>query len=254
MYVRLAFAVAAHLEPEILIVDEVLAVGDASFQKKCLGKMKDVSGKDGRTVLFVSHNMTAMQSLCSKVVFLNAGRIEAIGAPEPLINRYLAMFGAVKTYKDYRSTNGGDAVARMLEATLLDHRGSPAASLDFYEGGAIEYTYEIRKPGFLPLPNIHVLNQKGDHVMVLHEDNSKVSGVPGIYRALVKLPPHLLNTGRYNAGLCISTQETGLIHHYDPEGLIFDILEDMEKRNTDYRGSIPGSIRPKLEWQTQRIS
>jgi len=89
MYVRLAFAVAAHLEPEILIVDEVLAVGDASFQKKCLGKIGEVA-QGGRTVLFVSHNMAAVQSLCTKVVYLKTGKVMAIGEVEPLLNQYLA--------------------------------------------------------------------------------------------------------------------------------------------------------------------
>jgi lipopolysaccharide transport system ATP-binding protein len=254
MYVRLAFAVAAHLEPEILIVDEVLAVGDASFQKKCLGKMRDVSGRDGRTVLFVSHNMTALQSLCTRAVFLNAGKVESIGDPETLINQYLAMFGAVKTHKDYTTTIEGVSIAGMLEAALLDHRGNPAAALDFYEGGAIEFSYEIRKPGFLPLPNVHLLNQKGEYVMVLTERKANASGEPGVYRTRVKLPPHLLNVGRYTAGLCVATQEPEVIHHFDPEGLVFDIIEDMDRRDMDYRNDIPGSIRPKLEWQTQRIS
>ena len=90
MYVRLAFGVAAHLEPEILIVDEVLAVGDAEFQKKCLGKMKDVSGKDGRTVLFVSHNMTAMNSLCDSVIYMRNGKISQIGETTEIINAYLS--------------------------------------------------------------------------------------------------------------------------------------------------------------------
>ena len=90
MYVRLAFAVAAHLEPEILIVDEVLAVGDAEFQKKCLGKMKDVSGKDGRTVLFVSHNMTAMNSLCDSAIYMRNGRVQQIGETSEIINAYLS--------------------------------------------------------------------------------------------------------------------------------------------------------------------
>lgn len=88
MYVRLAFAVAAHLEPEILIVDEVLAVGDAEFQKKCIGKMKDVSG-EGRTVLFVSHNMAAIQSLCDKAMYLKQGKMEMIGDVEQVMSAYL---------------------------------------------------------------------------------------------------------------------------------------------------------------------
>ena len=89
MYVRLAFAVAAHLEPEILVVDEVLAVGDAEFQKKCLGKMKEVSGKGGRTVLFVSHNMNAISTLTSKCAFLEKGKIKSIGSSSLIVPLYL---------------------------------------------------------------------------------------------------------------------------------------------------------------------
>src|SRR5205814_2209417 len=92
MYVRLAFAVAAHLEPEILVIDEVLAVGDAAFQKKCLGKMGDVA-KAGRTVLFVSHNMAAVQTLCSRVVLLEEGRVVANGDPAPVLARYMQRGG-----------------------------------------------------------------------------------------------------------------------------------------------------------------
>src|SRR5438094_219656 len=95
MYVRLAFAVAAHLEPEILIVDEVLAVGDAEFQKKCLGKMQDVARQGGRTVLFVSHNMQAVQSLCSQAILIDAGRVATRGATQPVVAQYPAAPGSV---------------------------------------------------------------------------------------------------------------------------------------------------------------
>ncbi len=102
MYVRLAFGVAAHLEPEILIVDEVLAVGDAEFQKKCLGKMKDVSGKDGRTVLFVSHNMTAMNSLCDTVIYMRNGKVQQIGPMlAEVINTYLSSGTKLTTWKKW---------------------------------------------------------------------------------------------------------------------------------------------------------
>ena len=98
MYVRLAFSVAAHLEPEILIVDEVLAVGDAQFQKKCLGKMDEVARRSGRTVLFVSHNMDAVTQLCSSVLFLQAGRIVGSGPTEEILPRYLQETGGQSTY------------------------------------------------------------------------------------------------------------------------------------------------------------
>lgn len=121
MYVRLAFAVAAHLEPEILIVDEVLAVGDAEFQKKCLGKMKDVSVKDGRTVLFVSHNMLAVRELCKEVVWLKNGLVHDIGNSMDLIPRYLQNFsseglGEIKINSDYRNRRGtGEILFESIE-------------------------------------------------------------------------------------------------------------------------------------------
>jgi lipopolysaccharide transport system ATP-binding protein len=253
MYVRLAFAVAAHLEPEILIVDEVLAVGDAEFQKKCLGKMKDVAGH-GRTILFVSHNMTAVQSLCTSAIFMNHGKVEAYGKPEPLIHQYLTSFGSALTKRDYRGTgSNGDSIAALLEACLLDHRGDIAVALDFHEGGFIEFTYQIFQGGHLPVPSVHVDNQRGECVMIVGEEKRNLSGEPGLYRTKVKIPGHFLNVGQYTAGLGLATQEPEIIHFFDREGLVFDMIENMEKRGIDYRNEIPGTIRPKLEWKTERI-
>ena len=253
MYVRLAFAVAAHLEPEILVVDEVLAVGDAAFQKKCLGKMKDVAGH-GRTVLFVSHNMSAVQSLCESAIFLNNGSVEALGKPEELINRYLGSFETAQTAKDYRGTGAnGDSIAVLLEASLLDHRGETTLALDFYEGGILEVTYQILKRGYLPVPNIHFFNQKGDYVMVIGEDKRNLSGEEGIYKSTIKIPGHFLNAGQYTLGLAISTIEPEIIHFYDREGLVFNVFENMEKRDSDYRNEIPGVVRPKFHSKTIRV-
>jgi lipopolysaccharide transport system ATP-binding protein len=254
MYVRLAFAVAAHLDPEILIIDEVLAVGDASFQKKCLGKMQEVSTQGGRTVLFVSHNMTAVQSLCTRAVLLSGGETESVGKPEYLISQYLAMCGTVSARKNYRPEAYGDSIACLLEASVRNHRGEVTAVLDFYEGGAVEFTYQVFRSGYLPLPNAHFFDQKGDYVMVSSENQNKVSSEPGVYKTHLLIPPHFLNTGRYSVGLCVATHNPVIVHHFDKEGLVFDIIEDMEQRGSDFRSSIPGIIRPRLEWQTERIS
>ncbi|MAE65754.1 MAG: ABC transporter ATP-binding protein [Phycisphaeraceae bacterium] len=117
MYVRLAFAVAAHLEPEILMVDEVLAVGDAAFQKKCLGKMKDVAGA-GRTVLFVSHNMASIEALCNKTVLLDKGEIVMIGEPGPVIDRYLRPPDQQPQSLDDREEREGDGTIRFTDLTI----------------------------------------------------------------------------------------------------------------------------------------
>jgi lipopolysaccharide transport system ATP-binding protein len=141
MYLRLAFAVAAHLEPEILLVDEVLAVGDASFQKKCLGKMENVA-REGRTVLFVSHNMGAVRNLCSRVLLLNAGRIQSSGPAEDVIREYLSMAHAEQrkytlAERQDRSGNGNVRVVS-FQARARDSNGAPrtAAGAEFLVGYA----------------------------------------------------------------------------------------------------------------------
>jgi lipopolysaccharide transport system ATP-binding protein len=127
MYVRLAFAVAAHLEPEILVVDEVLAVGDAAFQKKCLGKMEDVAEREGRTVLFVSHNMATIQSLCNQIIFLNCGKVQAVGAPETTIQVYLNEGVASEDWSDLHkiTQRRGQGNLRFSKLELLDAQETP---------------------------------------------------------------------------------------------------------------------------------
>ena len=139
MYVRLAFAVAAHLEPEILIVDEVLAVGDAEFQKKCLGKMKDVSGQ-GRTVLFVSHNMGAIQSLCSKSIYLKHGTIQQTGPTEKIINYYLS--NELKTEDELNIPHNTDIPACVTQVTLLN--GDNVKTKTYLSGESLKFSFGIQ--------------------------------------------------------------------------------------------------------------
>ena len=253
MYVRLAFAVAAHLEPEILIVDEVLAVGDAEFQKKCLGKMKDVSVNGGRTVLFVSHNMTAMNTLCDRGIYLQNGCVVETGNIDKVIKTYLSSAGDVATKKSWEANPLGDDAVQLLTARLIDEENNDTDAIDFHKGGGIEFTYQILREGFLPLPNIHIYNQKGDYLMALVESTNNVSGDIGIYKTAMLIPPHLLNDGRYIAGIASSTLIPEKVHFYDKEAIVFDVVEDMNLRDTEYRGPIPGIVRPKLNWRTERL-
>src|SRR5690606_18044565 len=127
MYVRLAFAVAAHLEPEILIVDEVLAVGDAAFQKKCLGKMKDVAGH-GRTVLFVSHNMAAVQTLCSGAIVLAGGQVSFKGDVVDAVQSYFEQFNGIDSNAEYiAEPNGSPQIA--YAAIRAPGTSDPASTL-----------------------------------------------------------------------------------------------------------------------------
>jgi lipopolysaccharide transport system ATP-binding protein len=255
MYVRLAFAVAAHLEPEILVVDEVLAVGDAQFQKKCLGKMEDVSMNEGRTVLFVSHNMTALNSLCNKAIFLKSGEIVKTGLASDVINYYLSVGTDITTYRKWESNElPGDDVVKLLEVKLIDHSGNNIDVMDIYKGGGIEFTYEIIKEGYKPIPNLHLFNQRGDCVFIGSESAQLDFKEKGKYAATVWIPAHLLNDGRYIAGIAASTMIPERIHFFEKEALIFDVIEDMNLRHSEYRGPIPGIVRPKLEWQTKIVS
>jgi lipopolysaccharide transport system ATP-binding protein len=154
MYVRLAFAVAAHLEPDVLIVDEVLAVGDVGFQKRCLGKMGDVA-RQGRTVLFVSHNMAAVQKLCSRVVWLQGGRIQKIGTPDSVVAAYLeassdtlADAGARAPGYLYRSedTQPAESDARVLSVQLLDDDGLPIISARTWERAKFRISFHASRP------------------------------------------------------------------------------------------------------------
>ena len=254
MYVRLAFAVAAFLEPEILIVDEVLAVGDAEFQKKCLGRMKDVSKNDGRTVLFVSHNMTAMNTLCNSAMYMRNGKIVEVGETSEIINMYLSSGNETTTRIKYSESDlPGDEVAKLLEVKLVDDIGNDINVLDFYKGGGIEFTYKVIKDGFCPLPNIHLFNQNGDYVFVSAESSSTSFSHKGIYSTTMYLPGHVLNDGRYIVGIALSTMIPEKIHVYVKDALIFDVIEDMNFRSFDYRGAIPGIVRPNFKWKTLKM-
>jgi len=255
MYVRLAFAVAAHLESEILVVDEVLAVGDAEFQKKCLGKMEDVTHKQGRTILFVSHNMTAVNSLCRSIIYLRDGKIVKKGGTSEVINYYLSSGNELSTRRIWEDGNSpGDDVVRLKQVRLISPTGDDLDAIDFYQGGGIEYIYEVMKEGYLPVPNMHLFNQKGDHVFASSETSSDQLKEKGIYKTIMWLPGNYLNDGRYIAGIATSTMRPEKIHFYEQEAIIFDVIEDMNLRNNEYRGPIPGVIRPNLKWDTIKLS
>jgi lipopolysaccharide transport system ATP-binding protein len=250
MYVRLAFAVAAFLEPDILIVDEVLAVGDAEFQKKCLGRMKDVSTNDGRTVLFVSHNMAAMNSLCNRVVLMNNGCVESIGENQTIINNYLRLSADTINHAEWEISNApGDDISKLLEVRLLNEMGENAVSLDFYQGGYVEYTYQILKEGYRPIPNLHIFDKHNEYVLVSTANDNGFYNSIGVYTSRVKIPPHFLNDGQYTVGVALTTLLPHVLHFYEKEALRFEVVEDMELRQTQYRGVMPGIIRPILEWQ-----
>lgn len=248
MYVRLAFAVAAHLESEILVVDEVLAVGDAEFQKKCIGKMDDISKGEGRTILFVSHVLSMIKSLCKSTLILENGKLKSFGPTESIINEYLS--SKKNTTKTWEDNSIGDYVAELNSARVTDEFGNSIGEIDLNKDAFIEYTYTIKESGYIFNPNIHVFDQNGNHVFVTSHDQITTSFEKGRYLSRVKLPKNFLNTGTFTFGLALTSYPGTEIHFFESDALTVGVKEDIGKRKNPYTGIIPGVLRPVLEWET----
>jgi lipopolysaccharide transport system ATP-binding protein len=245
MYVRLAFSVAAHLEPEILLVDEVLAVGDASFQKKCLGKMGQVS-HEGRTILFVSHNMAAVKALCSRAVLIGDGAVIASGAVADVVDDYLlgAAQGAhSREWADPAEAPGNENI-RMSYIRIISPEGKQVIDID--SGAQIEIGFENFQNNTNLGFNVRVANSEG---VVLFVSNYRLTSDAdsrrGFYHVTGKIPGHLLNAGRYSVDLVFGNHRRVLLH--------IDSVVSFEVWNTATGiGSnivrAPGVIRPLLSW------
>jgi lipopolysaccharide transport system ATP-binding protein len=256
MYMRLAFAVAAHLQPEILIVDEVLAVGDAAFQKKCLGKMSEVS-RDGRTVIFVSHNMGAVQNLCSRVLWLDRGRIVQEGEPSRVISDYLRTTLTTmsqQTWNDPNTAPGNDKV-RMHRAAVLPANGALQDHLTVRTPLRVEFEYWNLVPGAQLNLSVIVRTEEGAPIFStssFREQDWHGKPFPaGLFRSSFDIPADLLNDGTHRLQLDIRKNERDHIFHMD-DILVFDVLDAVEER-TAWFGKWVGAVRPTFEWQTGLI-
>jgi lipopolysaccharide transport system ATP-binding protein len=259
MYVRLAFAVAAHLEPEILIVDEVLAVGDMQFQRKCLGRMEEAS-KSGRTILFVSHNMGAITALCDRCIVLNQGHIAYDGSPAEGVLRYLSVGGGASASSFDWSQNPravGDESARLLAGAVRDGKGNPIFECDLGDEVRIEMTYElIRRRSGVPVPNFHVFRADGTCAFIASPAGLKSMG-PGRYVAECRVPANFLNDGIYVVGLGLTWfLDTGFsVSFFEQGALSFSMRDPMDPTfRYSYGGPIPGAVRPRLEWSVRELT
>jgi len=254
MYVRLAFAVAAHLEPEILIVDEVLAVGDAEFQKKCLGKMKDVSGQ-GRTVLFVSHNMSAVNSLCTKGLYLRNGTVHSMGPTKQVVEKYMSTESQASSCITWTENEmPGDRIARLHSARVIDARHNTIEHAYREDQVGIEFIYEVIKDGYLPVPNIHVFNASEEYAFVGVETEAESLGHTGTRKSIMWIPPNLLNDGTYIFGVALTSMaQNAHVHFYAQDILQIEIVEDISKRTNSYNQKLPGVLRPDVSWETIKI-
>jgi homopolymeric O-antigen transport system ATP-binding protein len=261
MYVRLAFSVAAHLEPEILLVDEVLAVGDAEFQQRCLGRMEDFSGT-GRTVLFVSHNMQTINQLCNRVIWLDEGGIAEDGDPSQVVTHYLHSTsyatGAHISWPDDETAPGDDLV-RLLAVRAIDEDGNLTETVDVREAVGIEIRYRILKPGSGVFTKIRVRDRRSDIAFNAMDitSHSQDSSEPGIYTATAWIPGNLLNEGKTTVDVAVCTLRAPKLHQRAAryEAVLFNVFDpgDGDSARGLFTGQLSGVVRPLLEWSVERV-
>ncbi len=261
MYVRLAFAVAAHLEPEILIIDEVLAVGDAEFQKKCLGKMKDVAG-EGRTVLFVSHNMSMLKNLCTKGILLQNGTSTMEGEINPVVDKYLTL-GQKILGEVIWNENEKPAISnllKMLSVKSFNYKNEITTQFDVKESIQLQLNYEVLEQSYCFQVHFYVKNQEGLTVFVTMDNlvspyitNSQPKGN---YQATCTIPANLLNEGAYFIEPLICTCPTTHNNISVTDALSFQINDNMLPEGTrgNWLREWPTAIiRPTFEWKSVKI-
>lgn len=251
MYVRLAFAVAAHLEPDILLVDEVLSVGDADFQKKCLGKMNEVAETEGRTILFISHNMTAVKNLCPRSLWLEGGRLLIDAATPETISHYLATSIATGGERLWEGgiANPGVNEFKLLAVATTNHQGEVTAALASSQPFFLQIHYRINRR--LPLCRIGFLLATFDGIAVIEAydtDRDAYAGArePGEYVVRCKIPANFLNSGSYALSIRADIpHEKSLV---SLSGIL--TLEILRTHGNSILSNIPreGIVYPLLDW------
>ena len=254
MYVRLAFAVAAHLEPDILIIDEVLAVGDAAFQKKCLGKIRSVA-LQGRTVLFVSHNMVAVKSLCTRAILLKIGAVVEDGDPARVVNQYLGAGRASRAETVWADPAQAPSTQtfRLHAVRVRNDSGEITSELSTREAFSIEVDYVNLSEGSALGATVLIYNSDGVHVLSSlsnREPNWHGRAFPkGLFRSTCHFPGDLLTTGRFDVSVLVWANNYTISHREDYV-VEFDMHESVDAR-ADYFGDWAGVVRPLLDWETQ---
>lgn len=243
MYVRLAFSVAAHMDPEILLVDEVLAVGDAEFQKKCLGKMEEVTKEQGRTILFVSHNMSAVQNLCKRSILLQDGKVVAIGETRDIIDQYLSNHSKEEKLNPEQHPF-------IKKVSLYDERNSQRKEFPVSEKFSIEIDIDFKKE--IKNSTLSVLIYSHDRDLLLYSSESDQGGKlldypVGPYSKKITVPAFLLNPGRYTFDVLL--HEPNIKTHDRVNNLFFEIKNIENPRSVVFQGNHMGRISTILEYR-----
>ncbi len=257
MYLRLAFAVAAHLEPEILLIDEVLAVGDARFQKKCLDKMNDVSSQ-GRTVLFVSHQMSAITRLCSRCILLSSGQIMEDGPTHEVVSAYMTADGAQMACREWynEEKKPGAGITRLLAVRVLDEHGEITDSIDIREDVQLEMEFEVLREGHILLPHFRTFNEEGVNLFTtvdLDPEWRQKRRPRGIYKSRVTIPGNTFAESTIFVHSNMITLDPQMLEFIVPDAVAFQVIDSMDGTSArgDYAGQLPGVVRPMLDWKTE---
>lgn len=246
MQVRLGFAIAAFLEPDILIIDEVLAVGDAEFQKKAVGKIKDISNENKRTILFVSHNMTAVKSLCSKGIVIENGEVKKSGTIDECLDYYSNENIVVKSSHIYEKNNRpGSEFVELIKYDLINNKGEIVDSFNCYEDCFIEIEFEILKESKSNIHylNIHLFDSFDNTLMICSCDYEDAVSKLGLYSATIKIPKNTLNVGNFKIGIAVTSYPGTNVHFFEKNAIIFEVKEEVySNRKNPYIGFIPGNF------------
>lgn len=249
MYVRLAFAVGAHLEPDILIVDEVLAVGDADFQKKCLGKMRDVSQGDGRTILFVSHNMQAINNLCDRAVWLEKGIMKDIGEASSVVSKYISNVQKRQLKQSWKSPDEapGNDLIRFKHVELIPHINHPDDVIDIRTAFSVKFQFWNFMENAQLNSGLLVFSYSGECIFDLLSQGATTE--KGIVEGECKIPGNFFNDGSYYISINIIRDTSVPIFNFE-ECLSFE-LEDY-RGDMQYYGKWWGSVRPKFPFKLKQ--
>lgn len=249
MYVRLAFAVAAHLDPDILIVDEVLAVGDAEFQRKCIGKMKEVSEQKGRTILFVSHTMQAISNLCTRAMLLQKGRITASGAPPQVIEKYLGAFKheGWKYEWSVKEAPGNEFIS-VQSVELIPQFSDGQEIIDIRTPLTVRFKFVNRSPGITLSTGLHLFTAAGECIFDVATAASKYD--EELIEGECQIPGNFLNDGSYYFSI-IFVRDTSRPLFYLENCLQFDVEDHRE--NIAWYGKWRGYVRPQFPFRLTKV-
>ena len=257
MFVRLAFAVAAHLEPEILFIDEVLAVGDAGFQKKCLGKMGEVASQHGRTVFFVSHNMGAIRALCEHCILVENGRATLDGRPAEVISRYLAATVPDEIAGDIDWSTRDDAPScddvALSRLRLLDRSGGVQTTFEASHPIAIEISYEVKRRLRGLRFEVQFITQEGEMAFIATDHHfQRDVHEPGRYQTTCIVPGGLLNRRSYTVGVqCDIPGERFVL---PMRNYLTLIVSGAGNQASSFPETWPGVVCPRIEWKVNALS